>query len=159
MRSPEKSLNRGRCQAPSPTYIQTSGDVPAVGQARLHAPDEYQPHPMHVRPNSPQFCKSRLNVEIQTGRFAVQPRERIIRARTTTSAAESQDTISHVLPCHATTGRVTAYSPVFAKQSRFEDPEGHWLELQPSLKHCGGGQTLERLEQLGAMAEIEGDDE
>ena len=53
---------------PSPTYFQTGGDLPAVGQANLHAPDEYQPHPMHVWPNSPQLRKSSLNVEIQTGR-------------------------------------------------------------------------------------------
>ena len=92
---------------PSLTYIQTSGDLPAVGQARLHAPDEHQPHPIQVSPNSTQFCKSRLKVEIQTGRFAVQPRERIIRARTTTSAAESQNTISQVLPRHAITGMST----------------------------------------------------
>ena len=54
---------------------------------------------------------------------------------------------------------VTAYSPISARQSRFEEPEGHWLELQQSLNRWDGKQTLERLEQLGAMAEIEGDDE
>ena len=74
----------GGVRLPSPTYFQTGGDLPAVGQANLHAPDEYQPHPMHIWPNSSQSRKSRLNVENQTGRFAVQPRERIIRARTTT---------------------------------------------------------------------------
>jgi hypothetical protein len=91
-------------QVLSPTYFHTGGDLPAVGQANLHAPDEYQPHPMHVWPNSPQFRKSRLNVENQTGRFAVQPRGRIIRAIPTSSVGRLNNTNSHVQPCHATTG-------------------------------------------------------
>ena len=53
---------------PHPPYSQTGGDLPAVGQANLRTPDEYQPHPMHVWHNSPQFRKSRVSVEIQIGR-------------------------------------------------------------------------------------------
>ena len=50
---------------------------------------------------------------------------------------------------------VTAYSPVSARQSRFEEPEGHWLELQQRLNRWGGGQTIERLEQLGQIAKTD----
>ena len=50
---------------------------------------------------------------------------------------------------------VTAYSPVSARQPRFEEPEGHWLELQQRLKRWGGGQTIERLEQLGQIAKTD----
>ena len=68
----KQQFGRG-AQVPLPTYLLTSGDLPAVGQARLHAPSGYQPHPMHVWPNSPWFRKSRPDVENQTGCFAVQP--------------------------------------------------------------------------------------
>jgi len=47
---------------------------------------------------------------------------------------------------------VTTYSPVFAGQSRFEEPEDHWLALQQRLNRWGGGQNIERLEQLGQIA-------
>ena len=47
---------------------------------------------------------------------------------------------------------LTAYSPVSPRQSWFEEPEGHWLELQQRLNRWGGGQTIERLEQLGQIA-------
>jgi len=47
---------------------------------------------------------------------------------------------------------VTAYSPISARQSRFEEPEGHWLALQQRLNRLGGGQAMEQLEQLGVIA-------
>ena len=50
---------------------------------------------------------------------------------------------------------VTAYSPVSAMQSRFEEPEGRWLELQQRLNRWGGGQAIARLEQLGQIAKTD----
>ena len=67
--------NSNRDQLPLPRFFQTSGDVPAVGQARLHAPSGYQPRLMHIWHNSPLLRKSRSNVEILTGRFSAQLRE------------------------------------------------------------------------------------
>ena len=48
--------------------------------------------------------------------------------------------------------RIIVYSPISARQSLSEEPESHWLESQQRLNRWGGRQAMERLEQLGQIA-------
>ncbi len=49
---------------------------------------------------------------------------------------------------------VTAYSPISARQSRFEEPEGHWLEQQQrhewAMKQIDAGMGLSELAAITA---------
>ena len=41
------------------------------------------------------------------------------------------------------------------RPGRYEKPDRYWLELQRSLGRWGGGQTWQRLEQLGEIAKTD----
>ena len=47
---------------------------------------------------------------------------------------------------------ITRYSLNPEHQLRFDEPEGHWLQLQRRFNRWGGGHTWERLRQLGQIA-------
>ena len=52
---------------------------------------------------------------------------------------------------------VTAFSTTSnTRQSRFDEPEGCWLEMQQRMNRWGGGHTWDRLQQLGAIAKTGG---
>ena len=47
---------------------------------------------------------------------------------------------------------VTQYSPQASRQSRFDEPEHRWVELQENLNRWGGSHTWQQLQQLGQIA-------
>ena len=50
---------------------------------------------------------------------------------------------------------VMQYSNSRPRPQRFDAPDSHWLDLQDSLNRWGGGQTWQRLQNLGAIARID----
>ena len=50
---------------------------------------------------------------------------------------------------------ITAYSLNPARQQRFDELEGHWLEMQHRLNRWGSGHTWDRLQQLGSIARMD----
>ena len=50
---------------------------------------------------------------------------------------------------------ITAYTGNPERQPRFDETEGHWVEMQDRLNRWGSGHTWDRLQQLGTIARID----
>ena len=66
--------------------------------------------------------------------------------------------ISCLSPNHITTPEmphhnwITAYTGNPERQPRFDETEGHWVEMQDRLNRWGSGHAWDRLQQRGTIA-------